>query len=52
MSGNDGATYKLTYFGIKGIAESIRFLLKLANIDFTDERLALDETWPQHKSSK
>lgn len=36
--------YKLTYFPIKGLAESIRYLLAYSNIEFEDIRLDIN-TW-------
>ena len=33
---------KLIYFNIRGLAEPIRWILKIAQIKFTDERISLD----------
>lgn len=39
---------KLTYFNIEGLAEKIRLALKLANLEFEDERLEFAD-WPARK---
>jgi len=39
-------TYKLIYFNIRGIAEPIRYMFKLAGVEFTDERIEFpSEAW-------
>ncbi|CAD5209092.1 unnamed protein product [Bursaphelenchus okinawaensis] len=40
--------YKLTYFGIRGLAEPIRCCLHYADIEFDDVRVKLEE-WPAMK---
>lgn len=42
---------KLTYFNVRGRAESIRFLFKLAGREFTDHRTGGDD-WKALKPSK
>ncbi|XP_012062869.1 PREDICTED: uncharacterized protein LOC105626167 [Atta cephalotes] len=44
------STYKLLYFNITGLGESIRFLLSHCGIKFEDVRLTFDD-WPKHKSN-
>ncbi|KAL0132501.1 hypothetical protein PUN28_000326 [Cardiocondyla obscurior] len=44
------STYKLTYFNVTGLGESIRYLLSYLGINFEDVRLNFDN-WPDHKSS-
>ena len=44
------STYKLLYFNITGLGESIRFLLSHCGIKFEDVRLTFDD-WPKHKPS-
>jgi len=41
--------YTLTYFNMRGAAESIRYLLKLAGQEFEDVRIEMDEDWPSKK---
>ncbi|XP_058795323.1 glutathione S-transferase-like [Phymastichus coffea] len=36
-------TYKLMYFNIKGLGESIRWLFAYAGVDFEDQRVSADE---------
>jgi glutathione S-transferase len=43
------ATFKLTYFPLKALAEVSRVLFSLANQEFEDSRITFEE-WPQHKS--
>lgn len=43
-------TYKVTYFNIKGLAESIRWLFAYADVDFDDKRVTADE-WKTLKPS-
>lgn len=43
--------YKLTYFNIRGAAESIRFILSYGGIEFEDIRIEREQ-WPQIKPSK
>lgn len=43
-------TYKLTYFNVTGLGESLRYLLNHCGIKFEDVRLNFDD-WPKHKSS-
>ncbi|XP_018356543.1 PREDICTED: glutathione S-transferase-like [Trachymyrmex septentrionalis] len=40
--------YKLLYFNIHGLGESIRFLLSHCGIKFEDVRFTFDD-WPKHK---
>ncbi|ODN01723.1 Glutathione S-transferase 3 [Orchesella cincta] len=40
--------YKLTYFNIRGLAEPIRWMFRLRNVDFEDERINLDQ-WPEER---
>lgn len=44
------STYKLTYFNLTGLAESIRYLLSQCGIKFEDVRITFEE-WPKHKPS-
>ena len=43
--------YKLTYFPIRGRAETARLILHYANAPFDDNRVAQEE-WPKVKSSR
>ncbi|XP_046745590.1 glutathione S-transferase-like [Diprion similis] len=43
-------TYKVTYFPIKGLAESIRFILSYGGVDFVDDRFNRED-WPKLKPS-
>lgn len=43
------STYKLIYFNVTGLGESLRFLLNYAGISFEDKRINFDE-WPKYKS--
>nr|QVK45135.1 GSTs4 [Pagiophloeus tsushimanus] len=40
--------YKLTYFDLTGLGESIRFLLSYGDLEFEDNRISRD-TWPTLK---
>lgn len=44
------STYKLIYFNVTGLGESIRFLLSQSGIKFEDVRIEYDE-WPKIKPS-
>ena len=44
-------TYKLTYFNLTGLGETIRFLLAYGGIDFQDIRVE-DDQWDALKPSK
>lgn len=44
------ASYKLTYFGLKGIGEALRFLLSYGGVEFEDVRVTFDQ-WPSLKPS-
>ncbi|TGZ53160.1 glutathione S-transferase-like [Temnothorax longispinosus] len=41
-------TYKLTYFDVTGLGESLRFLLSHSGVKFEDVRLKFDD-WPKYK---
>jgi len=41
--------YKLTYFNFTALAEPIRWIFKVKNVDFEDERIEMAD-WPNHKS--
>lgn len=43
--------YKLTYFGLKGLGESIRFMLSYIEADWEDNRME-KEQWASVKGSK
>lgn len=43
--------YKLTYFGIRGLAEPIRLVFAAAGVEYEDHRLER-EAWPALKPSK
>lgn len=43
--------YKLVYFSIRGLGESIRLILNYLKIVFEDVRVHL-EAWPEIKPSK
>lgn len=43
------STYKLTYFNVTGLAESIRYMLNHLGIKFEDNRFSFDD-WPKYKS--
>lgn len=49
--GEQKPTYTLSYFDIRGRAEPIRMLFKLAGVKFTDRRVSYLD-WPDMKSSK
>ena len=40
--------YKLTYFPVKGLGESVRFLLSYGKVDFEDCRIEIKQ-WPEIK---
>lgn len=44
--------YKLTYFDITGLGESIRLLFHYGGIGFIDQRVDYIEEWSALKSSK
>lgn len=44
-------TYKVSYFPIKGLGESIRYLLSYGGAEFEDERV-VKEDWPKLKEGK
>lgn len=43
--------YRLIYFNIRGLAEPIRWMFRLKDVDFEDERIELDQ-WPEERESK
>lgn len=43
--------YKLTYFGLKGLGEAVRFILSYMEEDFVDVRVEMDE-WASVKPCK
>ncbi|XP_011698167.1 PREDICTED: glutathione S-transferase-like [Wasmannia auropunctata] len=43
-------TYKLTYFNVTGLGESIRYMFNHLGIKFEDVRLSFDD-WPKYKSN-
>ena len=43
--------YKLTYFDVRGRAETIRMMLTMSGQKFNDVRIQLHD-WPQHKPSE
>jgi len=43
--------YKLVYFGIRGLAEPIRWMFRMREVDFEDERIDLD-LWQEEKHRK
>ena len=43
-------TYKLTYFNARGRAETTRYMLKLADVEFIDNRI--DRSWSEDRKSK
>ncbi|XP_012268124.1 glutathione S-transferase-like [Athalia rosae] len=43
-------TYKLTYFPVKGLGETIRFLLSYGGVEFEDARFQIED-WPKLKPS-
>lgn len=45
-------TYKLTYFDFRGLAEPIRLMFAFAGVDYIDERVPQDASWPEKKASK
>lgn len=45
---SENPTFKLTYFNIKGLAESIRMLFAYGGIEYEDVRIERDD-WPALK---
>jgi hypothetical protein len=45
------ASYNFVYFDLRGRGESIRLLLALSGVAYTEERISMEE-WPKIKSSK
>ena len=46
------SSYKLTYFNIRGRGEVTRYLFKLKDVEFEDNRIDFAEgTWPELKQS-
>lgn len=43
------SSYKLTYFNLTGLGESIRFLLSYGGAKFEDVRLSFED-WPKYKA--
>lgn len=43
--------YKLVYFNFRGVAEPIRWMLKMKHVEFEEERIDLDY-WPKEKHRK
>jgi len=48
MGSGDRRTYTLTYFDIRGRAETSRILFAIAGVKFTDRRISYTE-WPALK---
>ncbi|OXA54214.1 glutathione S-transferase 1 [Folsomia candida] len=44
-------TYKLTYFDFRGLAEPIRLMFAFAGVDYIDERVPQDASWPEKKAT-
>lgn len=36
--------YKLTYYNLQGLAEPIRYIFKVAGVEFEDNRIPKDDT--------
>ena len=46
------SSYKLTYFNIRGRGEVTRYLFKMKDVEFEDNRVDFAEgTWPELKQS-
>uniref|UniRef100_A0A915JBT9 GST N-terminal domain-containing protein n=1 Tax=Romanomermis culicivorax TaxID=13658 RepID=A0A915JBT9_ROMCU len=43
--------YKYTYFNLRGLGESVRYIFHYAGVDFEDDRIQMDD-WMKHKSMR